>query len=263
MIALIEEVIANDESLKDKTGLYDLTDTTATFMYGNVLEESMIVKQYTVNFEEGADAATIVAALKEAMKKDADYSMLIPNDGKISDADLAGVKNEGGEVLVPTESEVIWVLDGSKITDTDKGFSIVVKTGEEVEKALYDKINKLLDPKDNGLIIDFEHDGVLPKGTKVMISAEDYAVGDLLSLYYYNEKTGKLELYKKNLKVQTYTLGGESANVVMLELDHLSSYVLLPVKNNAQTGVLNVVFYSILALGSLAGIVFLTKKKAN
>lgn len=189
--------------------------------------------------------------------------MLIPNDEKVSTEDLAEIKNEGKEVLIPTGSEVIWVIDGSKLTDADKGFNLVVKVGEEVEKELYDKINKLLDPKDNGLIIDFAHDGVLPKGTKAMISAEDYAIGDSLNLYYFNEKTGKLELAKSNLKVVEYTLSGESANVVFVELEHCSSYVLLPAKNNAQTGVLNVLLYTMLALGSLAGIIVLLKKKAN
>jgi len=114
----------------------------------------------------------------------------------------------------------------------------------------------LIDKKDQGLVIDFLHSGSLPKGTKISLWVGDkFNDGDILTFYYYNPTHGKLDVSVKNIKVQN--------GVIEIELDHCSSYVLTLASNNAQTGPMNVVFYTILALISLIGIVFLAKKKTN
>ncbi len=265
LIADIEKELEKEMTDDSAITISDYSDSFIKFVYTKVLEgESFIAKQYTVSITKDSTAESVITSLKEAMKGDSDLSILLPDNGNVTDENLEAIKKDGSEILIPTDSDVVWVIDGSKLTDTDKGFNANVSVGEEVAKELADKINKLLNPKDKGLIIDFEHSGNLPKGTKVIVSVQDrFAVGDVLSLYYYNEKTGKLELAKSNLKVTQYELDGEVEDVVIFELEHCSSYVLLPASNNAQTGVTNVLFYGILALASLAGIVLLLKKKAN
>lgn len=264
LFGLVSEELENLATDNFTISIMGADESSISFVAVKLLGDNAIGKLYTISITDESTAESVINDLKAAMEKKAEMIILETEKGIVSDAAIAEIKKEGSIIYAPGNSEIIWVLDGSKIANGDKGFNLTIKTGDDVAKELSDNIKKLLDPKDNGLIIDFEHSGNLPKGTKVLIDVEGkYAEGDEVSLYYYNEKTGKLDLVKKNLKVTKMELYGESGNVVELELEHCSSYVLLPAVNNAQTGVLNVTLYSILALGSLAGIIYLLKKKAN
>lgn len=90
---------------------------------------------------------------------------------------------------------------------------------------------------------------------------EEYLKNTNFTLLYYNPEKNKMEVVAENLKAID--------EKIELTFDHFSSYVLVPsdgyqIKiNNAQTGTLNVVLYSGLAIVSLLGIGYLiiSKKK--
>lgn len=100
---------------------------------------------------------------------------------------------------------------------------------------------------------------------KLTKETEEYLKNTNLTLLYYNPEKDEMEVVAENLKAV-------DGNVELI-FDHFSTYVLTSnyeVKekksNNAQTGTLNVVLYSLLAGGSLVGVAYLglkNKKKKN
>ncbi len=222
-----------------------------------------VEKYYTIEFTEEDTADTIMAAIEEAQKKPCeDMSIYTNEEGTISDAIIKSVKDGKTTASIYSYSAYMtWLLDGTKITDTDKGFNANVRVGDEVDEKTTKKIEALYGKGDKGLIIDFEHSGALPKGTSVVLYVSDYDFADqVYNLYYYNEKTGKLELVVNNVKKEV-----EDGYVtrITVPIEHCSTYTLLPAKNNAKTGVLNVVLYVSIAMVSVAGLVFVFKKKMN
>ena len=216
-----------------------------------------IVRVHLILKTENPVSTDIVAQYKkiENTPADAMYVIVTANDSVLDEEALTEIRNNGGEVVIEAHGAT-WVIDGSKVSKDLKKLNLKVLTGDEVNENLSNKILSLIDKKDQGLVIDFLHSGSLPKGTKISLWVGDkFNDGDILTLYYYNPTHGKLDVSVKNIKVQN--------GAIEIELDHCSSYVLTLASNNAQTGPMNVVFYTILALISLIGIVFLAKKKTN
>lgn len=147
----------------------------------------------------------------------------------------------------------MWTFDGSKIERTDLNIDLNVKIGESTNK---EKIENLVEKEQKALVIEFGHHGELPKGTQVKVNVnKTFENGKQVSLYYYNDK-GELEEVAKNLEVKE--------GYVEFSLEHCSEYVLVEEKeksNNAQTGTLNIPFYSTLAVASILGITYLIIKK--
>lgn len=189
-------------------------------------------------------------------------------------------------------------LNGKDIkTTVGKGFTYDYKVSmnTSINK---DKISSLVD-LNNALFIDFTYHGVLPAKYTLKLSAKDYVQNEFVkqlkcsergdaeigscyneaskkadeylkankfTLLYYNPDTNKMEVVKENL---TPNADGKFE----LEFDHFSSYVLVGsdnykitnnASNNAQTSSISLILYSILTIGSLAGIVYLVvsrKKK--
>ena len=149
----------------------------------------------------------------------------------------------------------MWTFDGSKIENTDLNVDLNVKIGESTNK---EKIVSLVANEQKALVLEFGHHGELPKGTQVKVNVnKTFENGKQVSLYYYNDK-GELEEVVKNLEVKE--------GYVEFSLEHCSEYVLVEEKeksNNAQTGTLNIPFYSTLAIGSVIGIAYLIIKKTK
>lgn len=246
--------IGEDENGKEFIGFAKYTN------YG----EADIVTGYVVYLtDEVNDKDTVLAALEEALKKEPYISQVFFNGDNyaLTEDLLKGIKKLTGNVKVYGYNGS-WVINAANLTDEFKGLNFKILVGEDVEEALRNKVLGLIENKEKGLVIDFLHDGKLPKGTKVQIGVdpEQFSEDEELTLYLYNTTSGKLNEVVKKLKVLT---GEDGQTYVEFELDHCSTYVLTTSSNNAQTGVLNVVFYVIMSLVSLAGIIFLTKKKAN
>lgn len=246
--------IEEDENGKEFIGFAKYTN------YG----EANIGTGYVVYLtDEVNDKDTVLAALEEALKKEPYISQVFFNGDNyaLTEDLLKGIKKLTGNVNVYGYNGS-WVINAANLTDEFKGLNFKILVGEDVEEALRNKVLGLIENKEKGLVIDFAHDGKLPKGTKVQIGVdpEQFSEDEELTLYLYNTTSGKLNEVVKKLKVLT---GEYGQTYVEFELDHCSTYVLTTSSNNAQTGVLNVVFYVIMSLVSLAGIIFLTKKKAN
>lgn len=219
---------------------------------------SKLHKYFTIERANG-DTADILLSKIATQKDKIDYVVIeLPESGIVGEETLNFIKDSNEEYLFwSANGYVEWTIDGSKITDKDVPFSINVTLGEDVVKATREAIEKLLVNKEKSLVIDFEHTGSLPKGTKVSISVEDkFKEGDTLTLYYYNTKTNKLEVVNKNIKVNEY-------GYVEFALEHCSSYVLTTATNNAATGAMDVTLYVLLAVSSLAGMAYVAKRKAN
>lgn len=250
-----EIAITEDENGKEVIGF-------AKYAYTG---DAVITTGYIVYLtDEVNDKDTVLAALEEALKKTPYISQVYFLDGEsyvLTEDLLKGIKKLTGNVTVDGYNGT-WVIPAANLTDEFKGLNFKILLDEEVEEALRNKVLGLIENKEKGLVIDFLHDGKLPKGTKVQIGVdpEQFGEDEELTLYLYNTTSGKLNEVAKKLKVLT---GEYGQTYVEFELDHCSTYVLTTSSNNAQTGVLNVVFYVIMSLVSLAGIIFLTKKKAN
>lgn len=248
-----EIAIGEDENGKEFVGF------AKTTMYGDA---AALVQGYIVYLtDEVNDKDTVLAALAEAVKKPAYISQLyFDEDYTLTEEILNSLKKVAGTVEVQGYNGS-WVIDTANLTDGFKGLNFKILVDDEVEEGLKNKVLDLIENKEKATVIDFAHNGNLPKGTKVRIGVDEEKYGEEeLTLYLYNTKSGKLNVVAKKLKVQ---FGEYGQAYVEFELDHCSTYVLTTSSNNAQTGVLNVVFYVVMSLVSLVGIIFLSKKKAN
>lgn len=158
-----------------------------------------------------------------------------------------------------------WTFDGSKITDTNLNLNLKINIGSSKSK---ETIETLVPDKEKSMVIEFLHHGILPTGTTVKVNVlGKYKSGDLVTLYYYNEETGSLEMISKNLEVKD--------GFVELALEHCSEYVLTyqpelivdnvakEETNNAQTSSMNVTKYASVGVISLLITLYLiiNKKK--
>lgn len=249
------EEIFIDEDANGKESVMFVKGT----MFG---ENAALMQEYIVYLtDEVNDKDTVLASLAEAVKKPAYISQLYFNeDYTLTEEILNGLKKLTGTVQVDGYNG-LWTINTANLTDGFKGLDFKILVDEEVEEGLRNKVLDLIENKDKATVIDFAHNGNLPKDTKVRIYVDPEKYGEEeLTLYLYNTKSGKLNVVTKKLKVMT---GEYGETYVEFELDHCSTYVLTTSSNNAQTGVLNVVLYVVMSLVSLAGIIFLSKKKAN
>ncbi len=197
--------------------------------------------------------------------------------------------------------EESYYLNGLDIKNTvGKGFTYDHKISMETS-VNKEKIDELVDLKD-AIYIDFTYHGALPTNYNLNVNIKEYLANQFFdklecdkyelyssemyactdnankelkeylkntefTLLYFNPETNKMEVVKDKLKAD------EFGNVV-LEFEHFSSYVLaanyqlkepvLSSINNAQTSSVDVVFYGILAIISLGGIIYIgLKKKTN
>ncbi len=157
-----------------------------------------------------------------------------------------------------TDNSYTWIFDGSKMDSTDFNVNLTLAVGVSQNQK---KIENLIPVgKDNPLYLHFDHHGNLPKGTSVRVRVSDkYKNGENLTLYYYNEDTGKLEEVAKSLVVKD--------GYVTFALEHCSDYVLASNdnSNNPQTSSINTTIYTIISLVSLIGgiicVIIIRKKK--
>lgn len=180
------------------------------------------------------------------------------SDKGMTNTTLEDIKQNGYLASVEKYSEdgepkllYTWTFDGSKIKDTNLNVDLTLNVGKSANQ---EKIETLVPTNKKSLVLEFTYHGILPEGTSVKVNVLDkFQNGKKVALYYYNE--GKLEKVAKNLEVKD--------GFVEFALEHCSDYVLVEENNNAQTGTLNIVLYSGLAITSLLGIGYLliSKKK--
>lgn len=181
------------------------------------------------------------------------------SDKGMTNTTLEDIKQNGYLASVEKYSEdgepkllYTWTFDGSKIKDTNLNIDLTLNVGKSANQ---EKIETLVPTNKKSLVLEFTYHGILPEGTSVKVNVLDkFQNGKKVALYYYND--GKLEKVTKNLEVKD--------GFVEFALEHCSDYVLVEENNNAQTGTLNVILYSGLAITSLLGIGYLlVSKKKN
>lgn len=110
----------------------------------------------------------------------------------------------------------------------------------------------------NPFYLSFVHSGSLPgKATIYTNVGSNYNNGDILSLYYYNKSTNKLELVASNLKVD----GG----YVSFGINHCSEYFLTAGIKKSSSAIWIVVCLVLILLitAAIAGYMFYKRKKAK
>lgn len=178
-------------------------------------------------------------------------------------ATLNDIKNDKKKVIYNrTENGKVkysWTFDGSKMTNEDMGFS--VDLGITIGTSKNQKtIESLLNNKNQSLVLQFDHQGKLPKGTTVSIDVSDkFKDGSKLKLLYYNETTKKLEEKLTNLIVKN--------GKVEIPLEHCSEYVLTQMMDSVIANNPNtkdpIIFYVGIATLLLGSIVVAKKKLAT
>ena len=120
---------------------------------------------------------------------------------------------------------ITWRFEGSDITKTSKDIDLSVQITKAEEntsadgEAIQDKLNGT-----TGVVMKFAENGQLPGKATIQVKV-DYAMREYLgsdtglSVYYYNNQTGELELIASNLKVINDTY-------VEFPITHCSYYVL-------------------------------------
>jgi hypothetical protein len=116
-----------------------------------------------------------------------------------------------------------WTFKGedlakSTVPVTDINISMSVHLTTEVSKV------NAVTPSSKGLVLSFDHSGLLPSVASVKISAleKGFKPGQTLYFYYYNPATKQIEPLGKNAYVV------DADGNVTVQISHCSDYVLLP-----------------------------------
>lgn len=162
------------------------------------------------------------------LKKDSNkvIDIKINADSKLSNDTIAKIKESKKTLRLNYYDEnknalYSWIIDGEKIEDINEFSTSIAFTSENSNE-----IYKLANYAD-GIYVDFEHDGDLPKGTKVKLYVgKKIENGNVVNLYYYNKDRNILELIKEDLIVKD--------GYIEFEIEHCSKYfVTMSTINNA------------------------------
>lgn len=154
--------------------------------------------------------------LKE--EKNKKINIIVKENSKITSGILKNIKNSGKIVsfdFYNSDKKLLysWQLEGSKINDT---ISFTPKIAFNSEYT--DRIETLSNYAD-GLYVHFEHEGKLPVKSKIKLYVGNkYKDGNIINIYYFNEKENKLEIIGKNLKIKN--------GYIEFYIDHCSDYFL-------------------------------------
>ena len=116
--------------------------------------------------------------------------------------------------------------------------SLSLNGGKIMDTASNDADLTLVTPDNKGIVLIFDHSGVLPSTASVTFSAKakGFLPGQKLHFYFYNPTTGQIEPQS-----QHYTV--DSDGMVTVQISHCSNYVLLP--NLARTITLDTRSYTL------------------
>lgn len=264
LVKSLNEAIKASEELKDILVITGSSYDTKSIYFEAIetLEDGteVIGSFYVEVNEEVNDVASVLFAVADKLESEDVYVTINPKDGNIITKTALEIMKEVGEVFGfygHSDRYVYWQIDGSKVTTDDAQINLSVLVGDEVNADLKKSIESLLVDKTKSLVLDFAHSGKLPKGTNIeMYVGDKFKDGDVLSLFYYNPTTKKLEEKVKNIKVV-------EEGYITFDIEHCSSYVLAKTTNNAATGTINVILYGSIMVMAVAGIVVLLKKKNN
>nr|WP_274380784.1 CehA/McbA family metallohydrolase [Anaerosporobacter faecicola] len=185
---------------------------------------------------------TIPASIQEQEK-------IIINEMNITKPVISNAKTSKKdiEVMITDEKgteQYSWLFSGEnlkksnkKVTDVNTAINITtVDQVEKIDDLLAESMTK--EERETGLVLDFQHSGILPTQASVRIYVGDtMKPGEKVYLYYYNEKatTGTKRKNQARLEATSkvaYKVDKDGYTTVTIK--HCSSYVLLPAKANTK-----------------------------
>ena len=209
-------------------------DNTRTSTNGSVVDTA---KKSSVTINVPTEA--ILQQL--AAKKDVDLTVTVPHDVARDAVGGAAITiNANKEILEAAKENLTDVTIKIKDADTQQlAYSWTFK-GEDLAKSTapmmdvniamsvhltteVPKVNSIT-PANKGLVLSFDHSGVLPSVASVKFSAleKGFKPGQTLYFYYYNPTTKQIESLGKD----AYTVDADGN--VTVQIYHCSDYVLLP-----------------------------------
>ncbi len=175
-----------------------------------------------------------------AAKKDVDLTLTVPSsvaentgantavDIKVNSDILTAAKTNESDVTIKIKDAdtqqlaYSWTFKGADLAKsvtpvTDVNISMAVRLTTEVAQ-----VNRVT-PNNVGLVLVFDHSGVLPSTANVTFSAKEkgFKPGQTLYFYFYNPTTGQIDPENRQ-----YTV--DANGMVTVQISHCSNYVLLP-----------------------------------
>ena len=190
-----------------------------------------------------------------------DMDIIIDLDNKIKKEDLNTIKESGKIVNLNYYNEnkqliYSWSIDGSKIKDTKEFSTKVTYETENVKE-----ISKITNYAE-GMYVNFDHSGKLPKGTKIKLYVGDKFENDsLVNVYHYDNK--KLNDIEDSLIVKE--------GYIEFEIEHCSEYfvTMSNINQNTKTNsatimllIISIIEFIALAVVSTLYILKLRKEKS-
>ena len=209
-------------------------DNTLTSTNGSVVDTA---KKAAVTINVPTEA--IVQQL--AAKKDVDLTITVPSEvAKDTVGNAAVTINANREILEAAKENLTDVTIKIKDADTQQlAYSWTFK-GEDLAKSTVPvndvniamsvhlttevpKVN-VITPNNKGLVLSFDHSGLLPSVASVKFSAleKGFKPGQTLYFYYYNPTTHQIESLGKDAYIV------DADGNVTVQISHCSDYVLLP-----------------------------------
>ena len=224
------------------------TDDTGTSTNGVIADTA---KEKTVTIDLPADAIS----QQFAAKKDVDLTLTVPSSvAKDNEANtkvnihvdssvFSAARQSGNDLTLHVKDAdtqqvaYTWTFKGadlgkSSVPATDVNISMAIRLTTEVPQVSKTVLNN------KGLVLMFDHSGVLPSTASVTFSAKEkgFQPGEKFYFYYYNKTTGQIEP-----QGQQYTV--DANGMVTVLISHCSNYVLLP--NPARTITLDTRSYTL------------------
>lgn len=140
--------------------------------------------------------------LDAIIPKEDKINIIIEDDTLIDKGMIESIKTNKKEVQLSYTDEngltlYTWILNGKEIKQTTE-FKTNIKVKSDFDNKIKTAINYY-----SGLLIDFEHNGKVPEGTKIKIYVgNNYKDGDIINIYHYNPEKNTIELIHKGLVVK-------------------------------------------------------------
>ena len=228
-----DNVITNGTTTHIETNVPSvLVDNTATSTNGNTVDTA---KKAAVTINLPTD--DIKQQL--AAKQDVELTVTVPSDVTNKNENIAVTINANREILDAAKANLSdvtirikdvdtqqlkysWTFKGADLAKsttpmTDVNIAMSVRLTTEVPKV------NVLTPTNTGLVLSFDHSGVLPSVASVKFSAleKGFKPGQTLYFYYYNPTTRQIDPLGSKHTV-------DADGNVTVQIYHCSDYVLLP-----------------------------------
>jgi len=230
-----DSVMTNGDTTNIDTTVPSITlDNTLTSTKGDTVDTTKKTN-VTINVPTGDIKRQLNA------KKNVELTITVPSEvAKDTNANLAVTINANKDILEAAKANASdvtikikdadtqqmaysWTFRGADLAKsttpmTDVNIAMSVHLTTEVPKV------NVITPANKGLVLSFDHSGVLPSVASVKISALDkgFKPGQTLYFYYYNPTSKQIE----PLSTGAYTVDADG--YVTVQIYHCSDYVLLP-----------------------------------